>query len=50
MKKLYLEPSADIYAFKPSDIITASPITAIEGEGNVEYVNYNTLTDWTSND
>ena len=49
MKKLYLEPSADIYAFKSSDIITASPITAIEDEGTVEYVGYNNLT-WTTDD
>ena len=49
MKKLYFEPSADIYAFRPSDIITTSPLNAIDDEGSVEYIGYNDLT-WKSND
>ena len=46
MKKLYIEPSADIHVLKPSDIITTSP-TAIEDEGDTIYVGYKDLT-WTS--
>ena len=47
MKKLYLMPTADVFALKSADVITLSPFAAIDGEGDVEYIGYNGLT-WKS--
>ena len=48
MKKFYIEPSAELFALRSADVISVSPFTAEDSEGDAEYIGYKGLT-WTSN-
>ena len=47
MKKIYTEPSAELFTLRSADVINFS--VDLNNEGEVEYIGYKGLT-WTAND